>query len=70
MRVKITYTEHLTYIHEKEIEMTKERYLKLLNDDDYRRLTYEAEIKAPSIDKAKWHLEAEGYRVLIIGEKK
>ena len=34
------------------------------------RLTYEAEVQAPSIDKAKWHLEAEGYRILTIGEKK
>ena len=34
------------------------------------RLRYEVEVQAPSIDKAKWHLEAEGYRILTIGEKK
>ena len=34
------------------------------------RLRYKVEVQAPSIDKAKWHLEAEGYRILTIGEKK
>tara|TARA_A100001201_G_scaffold75770_1_gene68517 strand:- start:2244 stop:2450 length:207 start_codon:yes stop_codon:yes gene_type:complete len=32
MKIKVTYTEHITYIHEKEMEVTKEEYLELMNN--------------------------------------
>tara|TARA_Y100001937_G_C7118494_1_gene331330 strand:- start:1929 stop:2141 length:213 start_codon:yes stop_codon:yes gene_type:complete len=33
MKVKVTYTEHLTYVHEKELEITKAEYKKLLDEN-------------------------------------